>query len=233
MDSLPDGFRALVIGSSGGIGTAVSKHLKETKNCGHVELVERTNSRSFDLTEEESIAKLYLDLKGNYGLFHLIFDATGVLKIDGEGPEKSLAALDPRRMAKAFAINTIGPALLFKHFAELLPHDGRSFFTTLSARVGSIEDNQLGGWYSYRASKAALNQIVRTAAIEIARKRPSVVCLALHPGTVETKLSRPFSSNRYTHAPFEAAQRLLDVIDNATPEQSGAFLAYDGSSLDW
>lgn len=166
-------------------------------------------------------------------MFHLIFDATGTLTIDGHGPEKSLAALDPGRMAKAFAINTIGPALLFKHFAPLLPIEGKSVFATLSARVGSISDNQLGGWYAYRASKAALNQIVKNAAIEIARKRPGAICLALHPGTVETSLSRSYSRNRYTHSPQEAAQQLLEVLDNATSDKTGTFLAYDGSPISW
>ena len=123
--------------------------------------------------------------------------------------------------------------LLLKHFHRLLPRNERGLFATLSARVGSIADNRLGGWYAYRASKAALNMFVRTAAIEIARKRPFAVCLALHPGTVETRLSEPFSSYADRLAPEQSAAMLLDVIDRAESTMSGSFLAYDGSSLPW
>ena len=134
-------------------------------------------------------------------------------------------------MARAFAINAIGPALLLKHFTELLPRSGRCVFATLSARVGSIGDNGLGGWYSYRASKAALNQLLRTAAIEVARRRPQAVLLALHPGTVRTALSGPFTRPDQGLTPEEAALRLLLVMDAA--QHTGSFLDQDGLTVAW
>ena len=231
--SLPDGFRALVIGASGGIGAAVVEHLKNKTNCGQVEAIARSEGSSFDLIDERTIIQISRQLLEEWSTFHLIFDATGALTIDGVGPEKSLAALNPDKMAKAFALNAIGPILLFKHLTPLLPIEGKSVFATLSAKVGSISDNRLGGWYSYRASKAALNQIVKTAAIEISRKRPEAVCIALHPGTVETPLSQPYSRGRYTHTPDEAARHLVEVLDQTRPDMSGAFLDYDGNQIDW
>lgn len=166
------------------------------------------------------------------GPFDLIFDATGALEINGTGPEKSLVALDPAVMAQSYMINAIGPALLLKHFIELLPRTGRCAFATLSARVGSIGDNRLGGWYAYRASKAALNQLMHSAAIEVARKRPEAVILCLHPGTVATKLTTGYARG-HTHTPTQAAMRLLEVIDASGPNQSGGFYAYDGSEIVW
>ena len=123
--------------------------------------------------------------------------------------------------------------LLLKHFRNLLPREERAVFATISARVGSIGDNQLGGWYSYRASKAALNMFVKTASIEIARKRPQAICLALHPGTVRTDLSEPFAGKRSLMEPVEAATRLLSVIDYSTSRDTGSFIAYDGSLIPW
>lgn len=233
MDSLKDGFAALVIGSSGGIGAALVDELDAMPRCGGVVSLSRASHPSFDLTNEASIAAIADEWKSAGRKFDLVFDATGALTIQGEGPEKSLTALNGETMAQAFAVNVIGPALLLKHFAPMLATDTRSVFATLSARVGSIGDNRLGGWYSYRASKAALNQIVKTGAIEIARKFPDAVCLALHPGTVETPLTRPFARGRFTHSPREAARNLVRVIDQAGPEQSGSFLAYDGSVIPW
>jgi NAD(P)-dependent dehydrogenase (short-subunit alcohol dehydrogenase family) len=160
----------------------------------------------------------------------LIIDATGTLTVDGTGPEKRLADLDPAVLARAFAINAIGPALLIKHFADLLPRSGKSVFATLSARVGSIGDNRLGGWYAYRASKAALNQLLHTAAIEIARKRPGAVLLALHPGTVRTPLSTPIVGAAGL-SPAEAAAKLLQVIEKAT--ETGTFLDQNGKTVPW
>ena len=233
MRSLRNDFAALVIGSSGGIGAAVAEALAAMPNCSQVVELSRRNRSDFDLTDEASIAAIGAEWANEERRFDLIFDATGALSIEGRGPEKSLSAIDAHVMARAFAVNAIGPALLLKHFSPLLAENTKSVFATLSARVGSIGDNRLGGWYSYRASKAALNQLVKTASIEIARKLPEAACLALHPGTVETPLSQPFASGRYTHSPSEAARNLLDVIDRANPEQSGSLLAYDGSEIPW
>lgn len=153
----------------------------------------------------------------------LVMDATGLLSDAEMQPEKALRQIDPEAMARSFAVNSIGPALLLKHLSPLMPRDGKAVFATLSAKVGSIGDNALGGWVSYRASKAALNQILRTASIEIARRRPEQVLLALHPGTVDTGLSRPFSRTGLDVQSAEvAARRLLSVVDAAGPDDTGS-----------
>ena len=219
-------LNSLVIGT-GGIGGALAKALYGKE---HVFVLGRSTSPGFDLTDEKTIADAAASLSV-FGPFQRIVDATGALMIDGRGPEKRLAELDAQHLARAFAINAIGPALLLKHFAPLLPLVGRCVFATLSARVGSIGDNQLGGWYGYRASKAALNQIWRTGAIEIGRKRPEAILLALQPGTVRTRLSTPFTTAQQGFAPEEAAAKLLAVMDAAT--QSGQFLDHSGQTVPW
>ena len=233
MQTLSEGFDALVIGSSGGIGSAVADELAGRPRCGSVERLSRNGPMPLDLTDETTIAAAATKLKAAGKMFDLIFDATGALTFGSAGPEKSLSALEAQTMAQAFAVNVIGPALLFKHFMPLLPVDAKCVFATLSARVGSIGDNQLGGWYSYRASKAALNQIVRTAAIEIARKRPDAICLALHPGTVETALSRRYARGQFSHSPGDAARKLLRTIDRAGPGETGRLLSFDGTTIPW
>ncbi len=190
----------------------------------------RSTQPRLELTDEASIAAAAAAL-GASGPFLRIIDATGALTIDGHGPEKRLADLDPAQMARAFAVNAIGPALLIKHFAALLPRRGRCVFATLTARVGSIGDNRLGGWYSYRASKAALNQVLRTAAIEVARRRPEALLLALHPGTVRTGLSAPFTAPEQGSTPEDSAARLLAVMDGAT--ETGVFLDQSGKTVPW
>lgn len=230
MNSLPADFSALVIGSTGGIGTAVVAALEADPACGRVVGLSRASTPAVDLTDEASVEAAAAWLAGNGAPFHLMFDATGGLTLDGAGPEKTIRRLDAGAMAQQFAVNAMGPALLLKHFHSLMAADRRAVFATLSARVGSIGDNQLGGWISYRAAKAALNQIVRTAAIEIARKRPDAVVVALHPGTVRTRLSDGIARD-ITHEPPEAARDMLDVLDRLTPAQSGGFFAYDGSPI--
>ena len=172
-------------------------------------------------------------LEAQRGSFDLIFNATGALTVDGAGPEKSIRAIDEVQMARQFVVNAIGPALLLKYFTPLLRRDGRSIFASLSARVGSIGDNRLGGWISYRASKAAQNQIIRTAAIEIARTNPQAIIVALHPGTVETELSKQFSKGKDLFTPQQSAACLMETIDGLTPAQTGQFFAYDGSRIEW
>ena len=190
----------------------------------------RATQPALDLLDDGSIAEAANALRGA-GPFLRIIDATGALTIEGRGPEKRLQDLDAGGMARAFAINAIGPALLLKHFVDLLPRQGRCVFATLSARVGSIGDNRLGGWYSYRASKAALNQVLRTASIEVARRRPQAVLLALHPGTVRTGLSAAFTAGEQGFSPEAAAARLLEVMDGATV--SGSFLDHSGQPVPW
>lgn len=185
----------------------------------------------FDLTDEASIASAAARLDGRS--FDFIFIATGVLESGGARPEKSFAELAPEAMARVYAANAIGPALAFKHLAPLLPAKGRSVIAFLSARVGSIGDNRLGGWMSYRASKAALNQIVRCAAIELRRTRPEAIALTLHPGTIGTALTEKYAGGRFTATPEECAENLLRVCAFATPEMSGRFFDYDGAEIAW
>lgn len=225
---------ALVIGATGGIGDALCRAIEAS---GHFETVTglgRATEPPLDLTSQSTIEAAARRAAQAPAPLRLVIDATGFLHGDGYAPEKSFADIDPAQMAHAFAINAFGPALLMKHFLPLLPKDGKSVFATLSARVGSIGDNRIGGWYSYRASKAALNQFVHTAAIELARKKKNAVCCAMHPGTVDTSLSEPFSkSGLKVRAPEEAARDLLTVIDGLDAEHNGGFFDYAGDRIPW
>jgi NAD(P)-dependent dehydrogenase (short-subunit alcohol dehydrogenase family) len=225
---------AVIVGATGGIGAALLNRLNRDERFDRVLGVSRSGSPALDLTDEGSIAACAAHISALGGELRLVIDATGALTLDGAAPEKSLRQLDAARLAAQFAVNAIGPALLMKHLLPLLPKQGRSVFATLSARVGSIGDNHLGGWYGYRASKAALNQFVRTASIELARTRPEAVCVALHPGTVATRLSRPFvDGGPNVLSPDEAAKRLLEVIAGLSASDSGAFFDYDGRPIVW
>ena len=230
----PEGGLALVIGASGGIGEALLTRLQGDARFARVLGLSRHSQPALDLLNEASIAQAAAHVAGLGLPLRLLIDATGLLHGQGLQPEKTWQQLDPVQMAQAFAINAIGPALLMKHFLPLLPREGRAVFATLSAKVGSIGDNQLGGWYSYRASKAALNQLVRTAAIELRRRQPLALCVALHPGTVATALSAPFAkTGLQVQAPDHAASRLLGVIGGLQAADSGGFFNHDGSTLPW
>jgi NAD(P)-dependent dehydrogenase (short-subunit alcohol dehydrogenase family) len=213
-----------VIGAGGGIGGALADALEQ---AGHgVIRLGRGTAPRLDLLDEASIAAAAA-FAGTE--LRLVIDATGVLHDARCQPEKSWRHLDAGQLAHQFAVNAIGPALLMKHFLPRLARGERAVFATLSARVGSISDNHLGGWYGYRASKAALNQLVRTAAIELARSRPLAICVALHPGTVATGLSRPFAKTGLAvMTPAAAAGRLLGVIDGLTVRQTGLLVDYQG-----
>lgn len=225
---------AVVVGASGGIGKAVLAQLAAGGVFNHVIGLGRGTTPPLDLTSEATIAAAAHEVTALGGEVRLVVVATGILQAGGFSPEKSLRQLDPAQLAYLFAVNAIGPALLMKHFLPLLPRDGKSVFATLSAKVGSIGDNQLGGWYSYRASKAALNQLVHTAAVELKRRLPEAICVALHPGTVATNLSSPFAkSGLDVQTPEVAAERLLRVIDNLTPADTGGFFDYRGQRLPW
>jgi NAD(P)-dependent dehydrogenase (short-subunit alcohol dehydrogenase family) len=218
---------AVVIGATGGIGAALSDAL-ERDGEPVMRLGRRTEPR-LDLLEEASIAAAAAHI--GPGLT-LVIDATGFLHDERYQPEKSLRQIDPTHMALSFAINATGPALLMKHFLPLLARDRRAVFATLSARVGSISHNRLGGWYSYRAAKAALNQIVRSAAIELARTHRLAICVALHPGTVNTGLSGPFAkAGLEVQTPHQAAERLVGVIDALTPSKTGLLLDHQGAQI--
>lgn len=173
MQSLTKDYRAIVFGSSGGIGAGFVEQLKQDPHCGEVIGLSRSTDPGFDLTDEASIAALAQALDGE---FHLVVVATGILSDEMISPEKALRALEPGNLSKLFEINAIGPAMIMKHFSKKLPRDQRSIMAVLSARVGSIGDNGLGGWYSYRASKTALNMLMKCTAIEVGRlDRKSVV----------------------------------------------------------
>ena len=225
---------AIVIGATGGIGNALMHALRQSGRYDDVIGLSRSGTPPLELTSEASI-KASAAFVAEQGTPRLIVDATGVLQAAGSlKAEKSWRELDAEQMAQAFAVNAIGPALLMKHFLPLLPRDGNAVFATLSARVGSIGDNRLGGWYSYRASKAALNQLVRTAAIELRRRSPNAVCVALHPGTVDTGLSTSFAkTGRDVQTPELAAEHLLEVIAKLTADDSGGFFDYSGAKVPW
>ena len=219
-------MRALVIGSSGGIGGALVTALSSQ---GEVIGLSRRGD-GFDITDEANIAHHLGALEGS---FDLILVATGALYLEGVGPEKSLKALDPAVLARQFAVNAIGPALVIKHALRLMPRDRVARLGVLSARVGSIGDNALGGWYGYRAAKAALNQLVHTASIEAARTHPQSVLVALHPGTVATGLAPADRAGHPSVSPDQAAGNLLGVLDRLGPAETGGFLDWQGKVVPW
>ncbi len=232
--SFPEGGLALVIGAGGGIGAALTERLRGVGRFARVIALSRRADPALDITSQDSAAAAAARIAASGMPLRLAIIATGFLHGGGASPEKSWRDIDPAHMARAFAVNAIGPALLMKYFLPLLPRDGKSVFAALSARVGSIGDNRLGGWHSYRASKAALNQLIRTAAVELARTRPAAICAALHPGTVATSLSQPFArTGLEVQTPDAAAERLLAVIARLEPKDSGGFFDHRGASVPW
>jgi NAD(P)-dependent dehydrogenase (short-subunit alcohol dehydrogenase family) len=228
----PPGGVAVVVGGGGGIGAAIVTQLLAEGCFSDVVAFSRSGELVLDITSEESVCGAVESL-GDAEI-RVVVDATGFLHGDGFFPEKTFRDLSAAHMARSFAVNAIGPALLMKYFLPRLPRTGRSVFATLSAKVGSIGDNQIGGWYSYRAAKAALNQLVHTAAIELRRSRPEAVCVAVHPGTVATGLSAPFAkAGLNVRAPAEAARDILQVLAALAPDQSGGFFDYRGDAIPW
>jgi NAD(P)-dependent dehydrogenase (short-subunit alcohol dehydrogenase family) len=236
MNSFQEEGIALVLGASGGIGAALVQVIESQLSASGLSKVislGRKTHPSFDLTDESSIMTC-AQWVSQQGTPRLIIDATGMLHTSKHQPEKALSQIDATHMLEAFAINAVGPALLMKHFLPLLPKNGKSVFASLSAKVGSIGDNELGGWHSYRASKAALNQLIKTAAIELKRRTPQAICISIHPGTVDTKLSNPFSKTGLNvRPPIEAATDLIRVIDQLKNDQTGGFLDYKGQTIPW
>lgn len=231
--SFPPGGVAVVFGASGGIGRAIVRVIEATSAFAHVVGLSRRSIPAIDLLNEATLEQAVAHAAG-LGDIRLVIDATGFLHDARQTPEKSWRQLDAEWLARSFAINAIGPALIMKHILPRLPRTGKAVFATLSAKVGSIGDNRLGGWYAYRASKAALNQLVRTASIELARRAPDAICVALHPGTVATSLSSPFAATGLeVHSPDAAAHHLLSVIDRLAPEANGGFLDWRGQTLPW
>ncbi len=233
--AFPDGGTALVIGAAGGIGSALVQQLSRHTEFAQVVGLSRHSDPAIDITDEDSISAAAAHFAATdlaAADLRLIIVATGLLAGQGISPEKSLREIYGEALARNFLINTIGPALLLKHFLPLLPRSGKSVCAVLSARVGSISDNRLGGWYGYRAAKSALNQIMRTASVEMARSRPDAICVALHPGTVATPLSAPFAkAGLDLQSPEQAAARLLSVINGLGPSDNGLFFDHMGEAV--
>ena len=231
-------LKACIFGASGGIGQAFVGQLQANPQIKTIFAgarlpiapTSKVTPFGFDLRDEASIANAVPTIGGA----DLNIVATGMLHADNIQPEKSLRAVSSEAFEQAFAINTVGPALIGKQLLPRLPKDRRSVFAFLSARVGSISDNRLGGWHAYRASKAALNMLVRNFAIEMARTHPQAIIVALHPGTVDTALSQPFQrgvAENKLFTPDYAAGRMLDVLAGLTPEDSGHLFAWDGERI--
>lgn len=215
---------ALIFGHSGGIGGALARHL--TGHGWHV--TGRSRAEGLDFDHPERVEKVLAALAGP---FDLILIATGGLEVAGHPPEKALKQITPAAMEALFRLNTVGPAMIMAHVPRLLARDGR--VAALSARVGSIGDNRLGGWHSYRAAKAALNQIMHGAAIELARTHKDALCVALHPGTVETRLTTVHGRGHDKVTPTQAAANLMDVLNRLDSSDSGGFFDWRGAPIAW
>ena len=219
--------RVLLIGNSGGIGKALEQAFKERGD--NVTGLSRS-ADGFDITDELAVDQ---GLRSLGGSFDIVFVATGALTTVDSRPEKSLSQLSLKAMSEQFLLNAAGPALVLKHSKKLLRKDSPATFATLSARVGSIGDNRLGGWYSYRAAKAALNQIIHTTSIELSRSHPQSICVALHPGTVKTDLTEKYVGSHPAVTTDEAANHLLSVLETLSPAQTGLFFDWAGKLVEW
>lgn len=244
LNSFGSGLAVAVVGASGGIGGALLAALEAAPAATQVFAFSRaqivpaspkTTWQALDLEDEDSIARSAETVTSTTAALHLAIVATGVLHAgDSLQPEKTWRSLNAVSLQHAFAVNATGPALIAKHFLPLLARDRKAVFAALSARVGSIGDNQLGGWYAYRASKAALNMLIRTYSVELGRRNAQALCVGLHPGTVDSSLSRPFQGgvpDGKLFSPAQAAGQLLEVLDGLSPDDSGALFAWDGQRI--
>ena len=226
---------ALIVGGTGAIGGAIADELAQNGFTNIIKL-SRSTQPNIELTDENTIRDASLLIKNKGIPLCLVFDATGILHSEesNQMPEKTYKNIDINFMKKIFEINTFGPALLMKYFLPLLDSESKSVFVSLSAKVGSIKDNKYGGWYSYRASKAALNQFIKTASIELAMKNKKAICVAVHPGTVVSKLSQPFQkTDLKIQSPHESAKNILQVIFNLNYQNTGNFYNWDGTLIPW
>lgn len=242
LSSFPENIRAIVIGATGGIGGAFVTALAAHDRVSDVYALSRTGAGprgdkikplTFDFSDENNI-KAGAELLRETGKFDLIIVATGLLHGEGISPEKSTRDLSHDGFAKSFAANVAGPAMTAKYFLPLLKRDSKTVFTALSARVGSISDNRIGGWYAYRAAKAALNMVLKTLSLEHGRRFKQSVIIGLHPGTVDTELSEPFQGNvpeGKLFTPEFSAGKMLEVINGLTAEDTGKLFAWDGAPV--
>ncbi|MCS6960080.1 MAG: SDR family NAD(P)-dependent oxidoreductase [Pseudanabaenaceae cyanobacterium SKYGB_i_bin29] len=241
----------LVCGGSGGIGSAFVRHFLSQPNTfvfatfysqpqrlaeWQLQYSDRLLPLALDITEEVQIAQIVEKIKTQTDRLHYAINCIGFLQTEGIQPEKNLRSLQSENLVRYFQVNSIGAVLLAKHLLPLFKHEDRSVFATLSAKVGSIGDNYLGGWYGYRASKAALNMFMRSAALEYQRTCPNTIVVLLHPGTTDTELSRPFQTNVPPHklfSPHRSVAYLTQVLDQLQPYHTGTFWSWDGSQLPW
>lgn len=244
LQTFTDDANVVIAGASGGIGAELVRQLSAGGRTRRVFALHRSGAPEFapnvmtipfSLDDEESIRSA-AEQVARHGPVDIVIVATGILHTAALQPEKSIGEIDSKAMLEVFRINTIGPALLAKHFLPLMRRGAKSVFAALSARVGSISDNRLGGWASYRASKAALNMLLKTCAIEQRRRRPDSIVVALHPGTVDTRLSAPFQRGvpeGKLFSPSCSAERLIEVIEQLVADDSGRFFAWDGQSIEY
>lgn len=247
-------MHVLIIGASGGIGLEFVRALLQEDSthliygtyrsvdravdllCLEQEYPEQLHSLVMDITQEAQICMVVDQLRQDIQSLDLVINCVGILHEGEVQPEKSLTQINPDHLLHYFEVNSVGSILLAKHLLPLFKHGNRSLFAILSAKIGSISDNHLGGWYGYRASKAALNMLMRTAAIEYRRKSPNTIIVLLHPGTTDTHLSVPFQRNVPPGNLFSVertVKQLLTVLEQVTPEDSGQFFSWDGSRLPW
>ncbi len=245
---------ALVVGATGGIGLEFVRQLLQDSRIAHLfatyrsaqtatalfELAqqqpERLHCIQMDLSKEAQIEQGIAEIRQTADRLHIVVNCVGLLHSDQQQPEKALRQLDADNLIRYFQVNSIGPALLAKHLLPLLKHKEPSLFATISAKIGSIGDNRLGGWYGYRASKAALNMLLKTAAIEYSRRSPHTMIVMLHPGTTNTRLSQPFQRGvppEKLFSPERTVSQLIAVLESVTPSDSGEFFSWDGSRLPW
>lgn len=238
-------IRAIVIGGSGGLGQQFVQQLCASSLCTSVWSTYRNNSPTFsnpkltwnslDITDENSIQEWTNQMKESGFSPNFVLNCCGVLHTEqGIQPEKTWRHLNLEQMQQVFAINAFGPALLSKHIIPLMPRTNRAIFASVSARVGSISDNHIGGWYSYRASKAAHNMLIKTISIEAQRKRKELICVSLHPGTVDTALSQPYTKRydpKKLFTPQQSCDYLSAVLQQLSPTDTGSFFAWDGQPI--
>jgi NAD(P)-dependent dehydrogenase (short-subunit alcohol dehydrogenase family) len=242
---------ALVVGGGKGIGLGFVRQLLAQSDVQQVYATYRQAESAtellaiddpklqclqMDITNEAQIAGVIQGIQAETKALHYVINSVGVLHEGEMQPEKSLRQINSEQLVRYFQVNSIGAMLLFKYVQPLLKHNDRSILATISAKVGSIGDNEIGGWYGYRASKAALNMFIRTSSIEYKRSCPNAILVALHPGTTDTKLSLPFQRNVPPEKLFSVdrtVSQLLTVMDNLTPTDSGEFFSWDGSRITW